>query len=84
VFTPTALALACLRYGEPALYERGIDRLPSEVAAPLVAGLVASLERAELGRALHAATEAFVAELRAADPELASRLEDPLQELASG
>jgi hypothetical protein len=39
-----ALALACLRFGEPTAYARGVDRLPREVLAPYEQSLVRSLD----------------------------------------
>jgi len=73
-----ALALACLRLGEPPAYARGIDRLPGEVAAPYEEALVRSLDPDELERALRVASELFVAEVSEVDPELARRLMSPL------
>jgi hypothetical protein len=76
-----ALALACLRLGEPTDYARGFHRLPPEVVAPYEEALVRSLEPDELRRALGVATQLFLAEVREADPELADRLREPLSEL---
>jgi hypothetical protein len=73
-------ALACIRLGLPSLYARGVDRLPAETAAPHTASLVRSLDPDELRRALAAALDAFLAELRQHDGELAGRLEGPLRE----
>ena len=73
------LALACLRHGLPAVEGRGIDRLPPEATA--AAGLVRSLEAAELRRAFGVVTEALVAEIERADTGLAERLAVPLREL---
>ena len=75
------LALACLRHGLPAVEGRGIDRLPSEATAAAAAGLVRSLEAAELRRAFGVVTEALVAEIERADTGLAERLAVPLREL---
>ena len=69
-----ALALACLRLGEPAEYARGIDRLPAEVTAPYEQTLVRSLDATELRRALAAAVERFLAEVEETNSELAGRL----------
>ncbi|MFL5798183.1 MAG: hypothetical protein ACJ77A_09645 [Actinomycetota bacterium] len=76
-----ALALACLRLGEPTDYARGFHRLPSEVVAPYEKALVRSLEPAELRRALGLATQLFLAEVREHDPELGERLRAPLSDL---
>ena len=73
-----ALALACLRLGEPTAYARGIDRLPREVVAPYQEALVRSLDPGELRRALAVASELFIAEVGELDPELARRLMSPL------
>jgi hypothetical protein len=76
------LALACLRHGLPAVEGRGIDGLPQEATAALAAGLVRSLDAAELRRAFVAVTEALIAEVGRADAVLADRLAAPLRELA--
>jgi hypothetical protein len=73
-----ALALACLRLGEPTAYARGIDRLPREVVAPYEQALVRSLDPDELRRALAVAIELFIGEVHEAEPELAERLRTPL------
>jgi hypothetical protein len=73
-------ALACLRLGLPSLYARGVDRLPAETADAHAASLVRSLEPEELRRALAAALDALLDELRRHDGELADRLEGPLRE----
>jgi hypothetical protein len=76
------LALACLRHELPVIEGRGIDRLPRDVTAPIGGALVRSLEEAELRRAFRIANDALVHEIRLADPELASRLAEPVSELA--
>ena len=76
------LALACLRHGLPTKEARGIDRLPTEVTAPLEEGLVRSLDPKELSRAFGAVTEALIEEASRADSALAHRLEPVLRELA--
>ena len=68
------LALACIRFGLPAVYARGIDDMPTEMTAPYEPTLVRSLEPAELRRTLIAATQAFQRELEATRPELAAGL----------
>jgi predicted nucleotidyltransferase len=76
------LALACLRHGVPAVEGRGIDRLPPEATAAVAAGLVRSLDAAELRRAFGVVTEALIAEIKGADAGLAARLAAPLRELS--
>jgi hypothetical protein len=78
------LALAALRLGHPTSYAKGAHLLPAEVTAPLTAALVRSLDVAELQRALAAAVDALVDELRRCDPRLADRLAPTLQRLAAG
>jgi hypothetical protein len=77
------LALACLRHGAPAAEGRGIDGLPPEATAAAAAGLVRSLEAAELRRAFGAVTDALLAEVERADADLANRLRGPLKELTA-
>ena len=77
-----ALALACLRFGEPPAYARGIDRLPPEVLAPYQRGLVRSLDPDELRRALGAASELFIGEVAETAPELAEPLRVTLTDAA--
>ena len=69
-----AFALACSRFSEAADYARGIDRLPADVAAPYEGGLVRSLDRSELRRALEVAIELFLGEVGSIRPELGERL----------
>ncbi len=78
------LALACLRHGLPTGQARGIDRLPSGVAAALVGALVTALDAAELKRAFRVAIDALIAEVRRLDEELAARLSGPLLVLTMG
>jgi hypothetical protein len=75
------LALACLRHGVPAIHGRGIDSLPPEVTATVAAGLVRSLDDAELRRAFGVVTNALVVEIERTAPGLASRLAGLLKEL---
>ena len=79
----TALALACVRYGLPAAHGKGIDKLPEAVTAGFEEALVRGLVGAELSRAFGAATQLLLVEFRAADAELATRLERVLCEVAS-
>ena len=78
-----ALALACTRYGLATAHGRGIDELPAEVTSTFEAALVRGLDREELARAFHAAMDALMGELRAADPALAERLKQTLLEIAA-
>ena len=75
-----ALALACLRHGEPHTYGRGFDRLPADVLAPYGDALVRSADAGELRRALAVATERFLREVAEVEPEVAERLRPPLLE----
>jgi predicted nucleotidyltransferase len=77
-----ALALACLRFGQPALYAKGVDGLPSELKTRFGDALVRALTPPELWRALSVAAAQLLRELREADADLARRLEGPLLELA--
>jgi hypothetical protein len=77
-----ALALACVRHGVPAVQGRGMDQLPAQVTAGFLAGLVRSVDGAELERAFRAVTESLIAEIGLADARLAGRLTGVLRELA--
>ena len=77
------LALACLRHGVPASQGRGMDQLPPAITTPLAAALVRSLDTAELTRAFRAAVEALLTEIREVEPDLATRLTDPLMQLTA-
>jgi hypothetical protein len=77
-----ALALACVRRGLPSIHARGIDELSPEVTAPFAGALVGRLEDGELRRAFQAAIAGLLAEMRAADGELAGRLEETVKLLA--
>jgi hypothetical protein len=77
-----ALALACLRFGQPALYAKGVDNLPPEVTMRFADTLVRTLTPSELWRVLGVAAAQLLRELREADANLARRLEGPLLELA--
>jgi predicted nucleotidyltransferase len=78
------LALACLRHGVPTTEGRGMDDLPPEDTAPLLAALPQSLEIGALNRAFRVTTEALLRETDQVDPELARILAEPLRELAKG
>jgi hypothetical protein len=77
-----ALALACLRFGQPAVYAKGVDGLPAAVTTPFEGALVRALTPTELRRALEVAATLLLGELLEADAALAGRLENPLHELA--
>ena len=77
------LTLACLRLRYPDSYAKGAHLLPPELTVPLEAALVASLDQAELRRALGAAVAALAAEVERADPVLAIRLKPMLTELSA-
>ncbi len=76
-----ALALACLRYGVPAVQGRGLDRLPREVAGRFEGALVRQLDGGELSRAFEVVTHELLNEIRSVDAELAERLQDTLLRL---
>jgi hypothetical protein len=77
-----ALTLACLRFGQPARYAKGVDGLPSEVTTRFEDALVRALTPSELWRALGVAAAQLLRELWEADADLARRLESPLLKLA--
>jgi len=77
----TALALACICRGHPAIHGRGFDLLPEEVLSRYQGSLVRDLADAELQRALQVVTEALLLEIRSVDHELGARLESPLKEI---
>ena len=79
-----ALALVCLRYGQAAVYAKGVDGLPHEVTAPFADALVRALTPAELQRALDVAATRLLGEIREADAGLADRLAGSLLTLAHG
>lgn len=72
------VSLICARLGLPTLVFRGVELLPDEIKAALEPTIVRSLDEQELRRALAAVTDAFLAELREHDEELAARLEGPV------
>ncbi|HET9910185.1 MAG TPA: hypothetical protein VFQ23_26305 [Anaerolineales bacterium] len=57
-----ALSIACHRHSLPVSYARGFDHLPAEVLEPFKSGLVASLERLELLRALKVVIDGLIRE----------------------
>jgi hypothetical protein len=78
----TALALACIRHGLPAVHGRGMDLLPCEVAAQFEGSLVRQLDTAELSRAFRVVIRGLLNEIRSLDEELAGRLQEALTALA--
>lgn len=76
------LALACLRFGEPAAHAKGADALPVAITGELEDALVRSLALEELRRALRVAATRLIRELYETDPVQAQRLERPIRELA--
>lgn len=74
-----ALWLACHRRGLEPYHGRGYDRLPRDVLALAAEGLVRSLDRRELGRALSRVTSLLVQE--GSEVDLAQRVVGPLREL---
>lgn len=75
-----SLALGCLRLGLPTAYARGVDGLPREVTSPLEGSFVATVDDAELRRALRVVTRCLLDEIGRNDTALAKRLEAPLLE----
>jgi predicted nucleotidyltransferase len=76
------VALACLRHGLPAVYARGTDRLPAGALAGLDAGLVRSLDQAELRRAFRVVCLALVAEISHPNVGMSARLAGVVGSLA--
>jgi hypothetical protein len=77
-----ALTLACLTRGLDWANARGVDRLPADVLARATDGLVRSLDRTELLRALRASTEILLREGKGAD-DLAEKVEPRIRSLLS-
>lgn len=77
-----ALALACIRHNLPSAHGRGIDQLPSEVAAQFQGSLVQQLDSAELLRAFQVVIRGFLSEIHSVDVGLAERLRDTLTRLS--
>ena len=78
-----ALSLACRHRGLPARNGRGFDNLPPEVHNRFKNTLVASLERAELLRALRNVIEGLLSEIEDVQ-ELAAKVKPQLHELMTG
>jgi hypothetical protein len=77
-----ALALACLHRGLSAVEGRGLDELPGDALAAFEDGLVRSLDREELLRALASAIAGLLREAAEARV-LATKVAPQLEELAS-
>ena len=75
------IALACLRLGHPVTHVRGAHLLPGDLATRLQAGLVRSLDEAELRRALSAMVSVAAHALEASDPGLAGILPGVVRQL---
>ncbi len=76
------LALACIRHGLPSEHGRGIDQLPSGIAAQFEGSLVRQLDTAELSRALQVTTLGLLSEIRNIDEAFAARLQETLIRLS--
>jgi predicted nucleotidyltransferase len=77
-----AIALACLQRGLPAAFGRGFDDLPATLLEDFEGGLVRSLDRDELLRALEVVVESLLRQT-ADVPELAAAVEPQLRGLVS-
>jgi predicted nucleotidyltransferase len=75
------LSLACLRHDLPTRFGKGVDELPEDVLRGFDGGLVRSLERDELVRALGRAVNGLLRESVATAPDLAAQIEPALHEL---
>ncbi len=75
-----ALTLACCSRGLPTAHGRGYDQLPEAVRESFKGCLVASLEPAELMRALRCAIEGLLSQSSQV-PELAAKVEPQLRQL---
>jgi hypothetical protein len=76
-----ALALACVSRSLLAIHGRGFHQLPKEVTAQFESSLVRELTQDELLRAFRQLTNAFLSEIRHANPDLGERLRAVLIEL---
>ncbi len=77
-----ALGLACLKRGLTASYARGLDDLPATVHQKFAGGLVASLERDELMRALSCTIDGLLQQAEEVR-QLANKVEPLLRELSA-
>jgi len=74
-------ALACSRLGLESFFGRELDSLPAEVTVPLQGALLKSVDAGELRRALSAAIQCLLVEIRNVEPGLAVKLEPVLREV---
>lgn len=79
----TAMAMACVRCGVPAVHGKGMDSLPESVREGFTGALVRGLDAGELARAFRVAVGGFLDEVRLLDEDLAGRLASPLNRLAA-
>jgi predicted nucleotidyltransferase len=73
------IALACVRHGLPAHQGRGVDQLSPAVTDALYKTRARDLEPDELHRAFVATSRALLEEIAQTDPELATRLGEPIE-----
>lgn len=73
------IALACVRHGLPAHQGRGVDQLSRAVTDALYKTRARDLEPDELHRAFVATSRALLEEIAQTDPELATRLGEPIE-----
>lgn len=78
-----ALNIACATRGLPAVYGRGYDRLPGELLREFEPGLVRSVDRDELMRALRSVIDGLL-DASAGATGLAREVEPQLIEIGSG
>jgi hypothetical protein len=76
-----SLALACIRHRLPTAHGRGMDLLPSGVAAQFEDSFVRQLDTAELSRAFRVVIHGLLSEIRSVDEKLAKRLQGALTRL---
>jgi hypothetical protein len=77
------LALACLRHNLTVHQGRGIDDLPARLRGEFAECLVRSLDPTELKRANTTTLQAFSNEVKLADAELSTSLQEPLRILTA-
>jgi hypothetical protein len=77
------MALACIRHGVPSEHGRGMDELPREVTAALSGSLIREFCAEELWRALGAAIQGLLAEIRLADTEFAAKVAADIGEICN-
>jgi hypothetical protein len=79
----SALTLACIRHGLPAVHGKGLDQLPLAVTAPFERALVRHLNKTELSRAFAVTIDGLFREIQCIDEELAGRLQRTLKQLCA-